>query len=86
MEQFYKMWNETQDIKTKIIDRLSKQFNADNSPPTARSHPQLKAAHHTQHVGVTRKSNWMRNIRYSFILTRSEEMMINNEKYVMTSK
>jgi len=23
MEQFDKMWNETQDIKTKIIDRLS---------------------------------------------------------------
>jgi len=27
MEQFYKMWNKTQDIKTKIVDGLSKQLN-----------------------------------------------------------
>jgi len=27
IEQFYNTWNETRDIKTKIIDRLSKQLN-----------------------------------------------------------
>jgi len=37
---------------------LGKQLNVMQTIPTVRSHPHLKrAAHHTQHIGVTKKSN-----------------------------
>jgi len=54
------LWNETQDVKTKIIDRWSKQLNVMQITHFQQSNYILKfkrAAHLTQHVGVKRKSN-----------------------------
>jgi len=51
MEQFYKMWSETQDIKTKIIHRLSKQLNVMQTTHIQQPDHILsgfkRAAHHT---------------------------------------
>jgi len=55
MEQFYNTWNETQDIKTKIIGRLSKQLNVMQTTHLQQPDHILKfkrAAHQTQHVGL----------------------------------
>jgi len=56
------MLNKTQDIKIKIINRLSKHLNVMQTthlqqPDHIFSEHLKRAAHHTRHVDVTRKSN-----------------------------
>jgi len=65
MEEFYKIWNDTQDIKTKIIDRLSKQLNVMQT--THRQQPDhiLILNEHTTHNAYYEKiKRWM-NMRIS---------------------
>jgi len=83
MEQFYKM----KDIKTKIIDRLSKQLNVMQTTHLQQpDHILSLNERHTTRRCYEKVKRRMRSIRYSLISTRSEEMIINNEKYIMTSK
>jgi len=65
---------------------LSKQLNVMQTTSNRQLHPQFKrAVHQTQHVGVIRKSNAECKVYVKSCFDKVE-MIINNVKYIMTSK
>jgi len=65
MEQFYKMWSsETQDIKTKIIDRLNKQLNVMQTTHLQQPDHSLNERHTTHNTSVLRESQTL-NAKYT---------------------
>jgi len=65
-------------LKTKIIDRLSKQLNVIQTIHLQQpDHSLTLNEQHTTRRCYEKVKCWMRSIRYSLILTRSKEMIIN---------
>jgi len=76
----------SKDVYINVIYKCLYKYNADNSPPTVRSSSNLNERHTKYNTSVLGESQTL-NVKYS---SRSYfdnvEMIINNVKYIMTSK